>query len=266
MTPDELLKVYDDEVRGSFADRLPPGWSGEQDGPLTRCLTGRAGFAMLTGRAEGLAAADLRGLVERTVAYFATHGRWFEWKTFDHDPPGLRPLLLEWDPAPQPHETLVMGEAALLAAEPVLPAGLTLREATSRADLERVAALQTEVWGEDGSWLADDLELRVQADPPTVVLLVEDGDLTVSAAWLAPFAGTSVAGLWGGSTLAAYRGRGIYRALVARRAQLAVERGHRFLQVDASDDSRPILERLGLAVVGGTTPYLFGRDDQPRPA
>src|SRR3954447_22316905 len=84
VTPDELLKVYDDEVRGSFPGRLPPGWTGEQDGPLTRCLTGRAGVAMLTASADRLSEDDLRGLVARTVAYFADHGRWFEWKTFDH--------------------------------------------------------------------------------------------------------------------------------------------------------------------------------------
>jgi GNAT superfamily N-acetyltransferase len=257
VTPDELLAVYDGEVRGSFADRLPPGWSGERDGPLVRCLTRRAGFVMLTEPArEG----ELRALVERTVAYFAERDRWFEWKGYDHDPPGLGPLLLEVGAVPEPHEALVLGEASTLAVEPTVPAGLTLREVSRREDLERVAALQTEVWGEDGSWLADDLELRLQADPPTVVLMVEDGDLVVSAAWLSPFAGTSVAGLWGGSTLAAYRGRGIYRALVARRAQLAVELGYRVLQVDASDDSRPILERLGLTVVGGTTPYIIGRE------
>ena len=259
MTPDELLAVYDAEVRGSFPDRLPPGWSGEQDGPVTRCLTGRAGFTMLTERAPRLSAAELRGVVERTIAYFAEHGRWFEWKTFDHDPPDLVPLLLEAGAEPEEHEALVMGEAAGLAVEPLLPPGLVLREVTTRADFERVAAMQSEVWGEDWSWLADDLELRVGDEPPTVVLLVEDGDLVLSAAWLTPFPGTTVAGLWGGSTLAAYRGRGIYRALVARRAQLAVERGFRFLQVDASDDSRPILERLGLTVVGGTTPHVIGR-------
>ena len=260
MTPEDLLAVYDAEVRGSFPHRMPPGWSGEQDGPLMRCLTGRAGFAMLAQPAADLPDAALAELVDRTTAFFAEHGRWFEWKTFDHDPPGLRPLLLERGAAAEPHEALVLGEAAGLAAEPVLPAGLRLREATTRVDLERIGALQSEVWGEDWSWLADDLELRLAAEPPTVVLLVEDGDLVVSAAWLTTFAGTTVAGLWGGSTLAAYRGRGIYRALVARRAQVAVELGHRILQVDASDDSRPILERLGLSVVGGTTPYVFGRD------
>lgn len=85
------------------------------------------------------------------------------------------------------------------------------------------------MWGGDWSWLADDLALRAQAEPPTV---------------------------------APYRRRGIYRALVARRAQLAVELGYRILQVDATEDSRPILERLGLFVVGGSTPYIFGRDEQ----
>jgi GNAT superfamily N-acetyltransferase len=205
--------------------------------------------------------AELRGLVERTVSYFSAHGRWFEWKTFDHDPPSLRALLVEHGAVPEAHEALIMGEAALLAADPALPVGMTMSRATSRSDFERIAAMQSEVWNEDWSWLADDLGGRVQADPPTAVWMVEDGDLVVSAAWLTPFAGTRVAGLWGGSTLAAYRGRGIYRALVARRAQLAVADGFTLLQVDASDDSRPILERLGLSVVGGTTPYVLGRDE-----
>ena len=259
LTPEALLRVYDEEVRASFLHRLPPGWSGEQDGPLSRCLTGRAGFVMLTGPAA-VTPADLHGLVERTEAFFAAHGRWFEWKTFDHDPPELRTLLLERGAVPEPHEAVVMGEAAALAVAHTLPAGLRLREVSGRADLERISVLQSEVWGEDWSWLTDDLAQRVEADTPTRVLLVEDGELVVSAAWLTPFAGTSVAGLWGGSTLPAYRGRGIYRALVARRAQLASALGFRLLQVDASADSRPILERLGLRVVGGTTPYIVGRE------
>jgi GNAT superfamily N-acetyltransferase len=79
----------------------------------------------------------------------------------------------------------------------------------------------------------------------------------VSAAWLTYEAGTEFAGLWGGSTLPGWRGRGIYRALVARRAQLAVARGVTYLQVDASADSSPILRRLGLQAVTTTTPYVW---------
>jgi GNAT superfamily N-acetyltransferase len=68
--------------------------------------------------------------------------------------------------------------------------------------------------------------------------------------------GTRFAGLWGGGTVEAWRGRGIYRALVAHRARIAADRGYRYLQVDASDESRPILERLGFAPLTTTTPYV----------
>jgi GNAT superfamily N-acetyltransferase len=69
--------------------------------------------------------------------------------------------------------------------------------------------------------------------------------------------GADFATLWGGATLQAWRGRGIYRATVAHRANLAAERGFRFLEVDASSDSRPILERLGFSAVTTTTPYVW---------
>jgi GNAT superfamily N-acetyltransferase len=67
--------------------------------------------------------------------------------------------------------------------------------------------------------------------------------------------GTEFAGLWGGGTLPEWRGRGVFRALVAHRARLAADRGFRYLQVDATPDSRPILERLGFVVLATTTPF-----------
>ena len=265
MTPDELLAVYDARVRAGFPDRLPGGWTGEPDGPLTRCLHPHGGFAMLTRDARDLDAAGLEALVDRTFAFFAAHAVEFEWKTFDHDRPDLVPLLLERGATPQPHEALVLGEAAALAGPAVLPAGLRLREVTAAADLERIAAMESQVWGEDWSWLAADLADRLAEDPPATVCVVEDlagarddrdHGTVVSAAWLVPLRGSGVAGLWGGSTLAGHRGRGVYRALVAHRAAAALRLGYPLLQVDASDDSRPILTRLGLHVVGGTTPYV----------
>jgi GNAT superfamily N-acetyltransferase len=256
VTPEELLAVYDAAVRGSFAARLPTGWAGERDGPVARCTTPRSGFAMLTEDASDLAHDELVALVDRTFAYYRERGLGFEWKTFDHDRPDLIPLLVERGARAEPHEALVMGSASVLAAEPTLPAGLTLTSTTDRADPERIAELLTEVWGEDRSWLADDLEARLAGPEPIEIFVVKDDDQVVSAGWLVPVPGTRVAGLWGGSTRATHRGRGVYRALVAHRARLALERGYPILQVDASDDSRPILERLGLQVVGGTTPYV----------
>ncbi len=269
MTPADLLALYDREVRAPFLEHLPAGWVGSQDGPVARALFPRSGMAMLVRPADDLPSNDLQALVERTVRYFADAGHPFEWKTFDHDTVDLPALLRAAGGVPGPHEALVLGTASRLATEPVLPPGLVMREVTEVVDLERIAALQSSVWNEDWSWLVDDLEARL-TDPtqPARIFVVEDPEAAnrmVSAAWLVPLLGTRVAGLWGGSTEAEYRGRGIYRALVARRAQLAVELGFTVLQVDASDDSRPILEHLGLQVVGGTTPYRIGDGAAPEP-
>jgi hypothetical protein len=60
----------------------------------------------------------------------------------------------------------------------------------------------------------------------------------------------------GGSTLPVWRRRGIYRGIVGYRARLGVAAGFRYIQVDASADSRPILTRLGPRPVATTTPYV----------
>ena len=44
---------------------------------------------------------------------------------------------------------------------------------------------------------------------------------------------------------------------MAHRARLALDAGYRFLRVDASPHSRPILERAGLHQVSTTTPYVL---------
>jgi hypothetical protein len=65
-----------------------------------------------------------------------------------------------------------------------------------------------------------------------------------------------------GSTLAVWRRRGIYRGIVGYRARLTVAAGFRYIQVDASADSRPILTRLGLLPAATTTPYVWPPADR----
>ena len=133
----------------------------------------------------------------------------------------------------------------------VLPDGVALREVSERADLDRLAATEEAIW-HDGraAWKADSLEAERSDDPDALAIVVaEAGDEVVCAGWVRFEMGTDFATLWGGGTLPAWRGRGIYRALVAYRANLAAQRAFHYLQVDASADSRPILERLGFVAV-----------------
>ena len=81
----------------------------------------------------------------------------------------------------------------------------------------------------------------------------------VSAGRLEPVRGTDVAGIWGGATLEAWRGRGIYRALTAVRARSALALGKTLIHSDSTEYSRPILERSGLVKVSTTTPYEWRR-------
>jgi hypothetical protein len=50
--------------------------------------------------------------------------------------------------------------------------------------------------------------------------------------------------------------------LVSHRAARAAAAGFRYLQVDASADSRPILQRLGFVEVATTIPYVMQTDPQ----
>ena len=135
-----------------------------------------------------------------------------------------------------------------------------MREVTDRNDLDRIAAFERDAWEDedDQSWIADMLEAERTADPNGISIVVaEAGGAIVCAGWVRFVSGTDFATLWGGATLPAWRGRGIYRSTVAHRAGVAARRGFRFLEVDASSDSRPILERLGFSAVTTTTPYVW---------
>ena len=253
-----LLAAYDDQMRG-VPPTPPVGVTYEQDGPLLRIVGQFRG--LVTGpRDLGTRGPELDGLIARQRDFFAARGEALEWKTRAHDTPAdLTDRLRAAGFVPEERETVLVGRVAELAVqEPVLPAGVALRRVTADADMHRIAAMESTVWDDDWSWLADDLIGRVASAPDEIAVYVAEAEgEVVSAAWLAFRAGTGFASLWGGSTLAEWRGKGIYRALVATRAALAAERGVTYLHVDASDDSSPILRRLGFEAVTTTTPYVW---------
>ena len=252
----ELRTAYDAQLRGV----TPPGGSTriENDGPLTRVVGWHRGF--VTGpRDLGVRGAELDTLIARQRDFYAARGEAVEWKTRAHDlPADLTDRLTAAGFVAEDSETVLIGQSAALAADPVLPDGVTIRRVTAASDLQRIAAMESAVWGEDWGWLADDLAARIESAPEnTVVLVAEAGGEVVCAAWLVFKDGIDFAGLWGGSTLKAWRGQGIYRAMVAHRARLAAARDVPYLYVDASADSAPILTRLGLHPVTTTTPYVW---------
>lgn len=258
------LRAYDEQLRG--ASGFGQGVI-DSDGPLTRLTGGHRGFVSapwnLGPGGCGLDSSEVDDLISRTVAHFRAAGQSFEWKTRGHDLPTDLPARLQRAGfVPEPVETVMIGDA-LAVPNPVPVPGIRVRSTTDPADLARIAQLHTFVWGSDCSWLAAELAGRIArgeapGGPQITVLVAEDArsGVLACAAWL-ECDGRDFAGLWGGSTLAPYRRRGIYRNLVAHRAEIARRMGRRYLQVDASADSAPILARLGLQPATTTTPYVW---------
>jgi len=163
-----------------------------------------------------------------------------EWKYYAHDGPELRERLLAAGLEPEAEETVLVAEAASL---PPPPADVELRVAT-----DEFLELAERVFGRShGSGLPD---------VAVAVVAMADGE-PISGGRIDFEEGVEFAGLFGGVTLPEYRRRGLYRAVVARRAELARERGYRWLYSDSLPTSRPILERLGFVPLTTTTPFVF---------
>ena len=265
MTTHDLLRAYDDELRTDA--EMAGAVQVVREGPLHWAVFDHGGFVSYRDL-TGLESEALDELIECTVAHFRdeTEVASFEWKTRGHDlPADLGVRLAAHGLVAEPVETVMIGEATRLAVDVPLadtPDGpVVVRRigdgGDPRDDLARMLAAQSSVFGDRGPSLESSVTELERGD--SEFWIAEVAGQVVSAGRLTPVAGTAFAGIWGGSTLPAYRGRGIYRALVAARARSAVERGIRYIHSDCTDMSRPILERSGLQAVTTTTPYVWKR-------
>ncbi|WP_405885044.1 GNAT family N-acetyltransferase [Streptomyces sp. NBC_01136] len=198
--------------------------------------------------------------IAEQMRYFGGLGREFEWKLYGHDrPEDLGKRLRAAGFVAQPEETLMIAELGDLALDAQPPEGVRLLPVTDRAGVDLVADVHEQAFGTDSTRMRHQLLAQLTGDENNVVAVVAlAGDVPVSAARMEMVPGTRFAGLWGGGTVDAWRGRGIYRALVAHRARVAAERGYRYVQVDATGQSRPVLARLGFEPLTTTTPYVYG--------
>jgi GNAT superfamily N-acetyltransferase len=252
-----LLAAYDAQMRMPTGT-VPAGVTYEHDGPVLRIVGEHVG-RIRPPRDVGVTGAALDRLIARQRDYFRARGQGVEWKLRAHDlPADLPERLVAAGFAPEGPAAVLLGSAEEIAAEPVLPEGVMLREISEAEDLRRFADHQTEVLGSDCSWVAADLSARVSADPGQITILVaEAGERVVCTAIAVYCPGTDFVALLGGATLPDWQGRGLYRAMIAARAREAVARGFRLLHVDASPASAPILRRCGFHEITTSTHYQW---------
>ncbi len=272
----DVLRLFDEQTRrdatwegpGAVLERV------ESQGQLrvVRFVAepGQGWSAVIWADLDGLDDDAADALIADQVRFFAGRGLTFEWKHYSHDRPlDLPDRLVRAGFAAHDPETLLVARVETLITDVTLPDGVRIIDVVDDAGLAAVRAVAADAFGADPDdedlaalHAALALQLRHAPDSLAVMLAVADDGEPVSQARIEFPGSGQFAGLWGGATVAGWRGRGIYRAMVTHRARLAAERGYRYLTVDATPDSRPILERLGFTALAVTTPYLLR---QPAP-
>ncbi|MCE7982584.1 MAG: GNAT family N-acetyltransferase [Caldilinea sp. CFX5] len=195
-------------------------------------------------------------VINEQIAWFMARGQNFEWKAFDYDtPPDLVARLAAHGFVVEESEAIMVLDLAQAPTALLQPVQQTVRRLTDPAALAVVRTIEEAVWGGDFGWLAEFLAHALRHYPAQMsVYVAYQGEVAASAGWIYYPNDSRFASLWGGSTLAGYRGQGLYTALLAVRAQEAISRQVEYLTVDASAMSQPILEKFGFVQIAESYP------------
>ena len=251
MIKQDLLSLFDKELRRNLKT---PGYRREETEHVIRhvSLHGERGFIIQSNVNEVNASL----VIQDELNYFKQLGVGFEWKVYSYDKPNhLKELLKQHGFSIEPRESLMVME--INDMHPFLQRDdqFYVKEIVDEKGIREMISLIDIIWEESHEELGDRLWRDKQNDPDSLYLYgVYDNDQLVSASWIYFEKNSSFASLWGGSTLPDYRGKGFYTALLSIRAAKAIEKGYRFLTVDASSMSRPILEKHGFICLA----YSYG--------
>lgn len=256
MTPDELLTIYDAELRQKaeitrMHREVLPG--------IVRYIGEDQKDAFISWCSLDPSNADQ--VINEQIAYFSKRVPEFEWKYYAHDQPAdlserlLRKGFIPADPGSivvldlenAPH-TLWDGDSSLV------------RRVTTPGEIDEIISMENDIWNKELTRIGMGLKHDLQTTPDLVSIygVWQDGRV-VSAAWQFYMPPTRWVSLYGGSTLPGYRKRGYYTSLIAARAREARERNCRFLTVDASPQSRPILEKHGFVFLDTSIEFEWER-------
>jgi len=247
-----VLAAFDEQLR-----RHPePDGRVERAHRVIRSIGGGDGWNGVTWSDLDDVSAD--AVIAAQVSRFAELSCPWEWKYYSYDQPSDLPdRLLAAGFTRQPAEALLVAEIADLTLDVPPPRGVELRAVLDKQDVDALVSVHDEVFREDHAALGRTLLGALARRPaPAAAVVAWAGQTPIAAGRVEFHSGTDFASLWGGGTLPTWRGRGVFRSLVAHRAALASARGFRYLQVDASPDSGPILQRLGFVELATTTPFV----------
>jgi hypothetical protein len=241
----EILALYDQQQRNEIEY---PGIKKEVLPGIVRFTRPAPGanFILYSHLDEKTADAE----IQKQIAYFSQFDQPFEWDVLDHDTPS--DLLARLVSAGfQPDEPGALMALNLADAPPGLlaPIKADIRQITNIEQLDDVIRVEEQVWGRNFDWLKKRMSGHLAIPGYINIYVAYVNEQPVCAGWVYFHPKSQFADLYGGSTLVEYRQHGLYTAVLARRVQDAIQRGYRFLTINASPMSRRIVANHGFLLL-----------------
>ena len=183
-------------------------------------------------------------------------GQELEWHVYAHDGATDLARYLATHGFVVRHVATLMVMDTDAACTAILPAiDADIRRVTDLAGLKDYARAGIEAFGIDDRHM--EAFGRRLNDPRLRLFTAYADGRAVAAACLETGGRSGFGRLFSGGVAPTYRGRGLYRGLVAARAQAARELGVAHLVTTALDTSRPIFEHLGFRALSTMTCWLL---------
>jgi hypothetical protein len=245
-----LLDLFDREqrIQVDYPDMRKDMLPTRDDPQIVRFIRPAPGMSFILY--SNLDAADADSAIEDQIAYFTASNQPFSWKVYDHDTPSdLRDRLVAHGFEPDDRDAVMILDLAEAPALLLQPVAADVRPITRHDKLADVIRVEEQVWGGDFIWIRERLGSHLDVPDYLNVYVAYVNEEPTCAGWIYFHANSQFASLWGGSTVAAYRRQGLYTAVLATRVQAALQRGRRFLVIDTSPLSRPIVARHGFKLL-----------------
>lgn len=188
---------------------------------------------------------QLDRVITNTLEQFVPMNQPFTWKVYDHDHlPSLKAKLASHGFVNEENGPVMVLDVKNAPVHTVGPAKTDIRRIAGRDGLKDVVQVLDKVYGGHNSWVYERLGMHLAIPGYLSVYAAYVEDEPVSIAWTY-FPRGQFATLFGGTTLAEYRGRGLYTSLLHARLKEIRERGYSFAVVETGSMSKPIVEKHG---------------------
>jgi hypothetical protein len=255
----DILALYDRQQR---IDIEYPGMRKDVSPHIVRFV--RPAPGMSTIQYSRLNEANADAVIQDQINYFTSIDQPFSWKVYDHDTPAdLKDRLTAHGFKPDELEGVMVLDLNDVPASLLVPIRADVRPLTRSEQLVDVIRIEEQVWGSDFNWIAEQLGENLAIPHYLRVYVAYVDDQPACAGWTYFHPHGQFADLWGGSTVAEYRQRGLYTAILAIRVQEAQRRGYRFLTVDTSPMSRPIVAQHGFRWLTHAQDFDWSPNDTP---